>query len=248
MSPTTIPLESQFEKHWLQVSYVVDVLGYARTDTNEILPPGTIGEFRTSESEGVLTFNIVIPKSFPSSCLRSVGIQGPDCSLRAGQEESGDPDRHILKLAVNQFPASMMEHLEFFKTLEKGIGVVDAVPETGGEPRAFLGYGLHSATVRGENYIFRIPADISVRPFAAFIGIDRRQVVREAVVDGAGAPMCDHRGVPLHSFAVPIAAVRAYFSFQMLQGNRTVAFTVPRPSPGAAKAPEPGGDSTIVPR
>src|SRR5450631_154314 len=96
--PATIPLESQFEKHWLQVSYVVDALGEAITDNNEILEPGTIREFGTSESQGILTFHILIPRNFPSSWLRSVGIDRPDCSLRAGQEESGDPDHHVLKL------------------------------------------------------------------------------------------------------------------------------------------------------
>jgi hypothetical protein len=241
--PATIPLESQFEKHWLQVSYVVDALAEAITDNNEILEPGTIREFGTSESQGILTFHILIPRNFPSSWLRSVGIDGPDCSLRAGQEESGDPDRHVLKLTLDQFPANMKEHLDFFRTLEKGIGVVDPLPDTGGEPRAFLGYGLFSATVRGENYVFRIPADISVRPFAAFLGIDRKRVVREAVVDGAGASICDHRDIPLHSFTIPIAAVRNQFSLQNVQGQKTVTFSVPRSSAAAPKAPEPGIDS-----
>jgi hypothetical protein len=237
MAPTTIPLEPPFEKHWLQVSYVVDALGCAKTDAGEILPLGTIGEFRTSEIEDMLTFNVVIPKSFPSSWLRSVGIERPDCSLRAGREESRDAEHHILKLSLNQFPANMKEHLEFFQIVENSIGVADALSETGeAEPRAFLGYGLFSATVQGENYVFKIPADISARPFASFIGIDRRNVVREAVVDATGAAVCDHRGVPLHSFKVPVAAVRRHSAAQTVEGQKTVTFQVARPAPGMARA------------
>src|ERR1022692_2246309 len=106
----TITLEPFLEKYWLQVSYVLDALGYAKTDKGEVLPPGTIGKFRTSEKDGILTFNVVIPKDFPSSWLGSVGIQRPDCSLRAGQEESGDSEHHTLKLSLDQFPAHMREH------------------------------------------------------------------------------------------------------------------------------------------
>jgi hypothetical protein len=236
-APTTLTVEPFLERHWLQVSYVLDALGYAKSDKGESLPPGTIGKFRTSEKNGIVTFNVVIPKEFPSSWLASLGIWKPDCSLRAGEEESGDPERHVLKLSLNQFPGYMKEHLDFLRTVENSIGVIDGLPEAGGEPRAFLGYGLFSATVRGEEYFFKIPADISVRPFAAFVGVDRRKLVREIVVDEAGAAVCDQRDVPLHSFRVSIANVRRQFSAQAVDGQKTVAFTVPRTS---AEAPMSG--------
>jgi hypothetical protein len=138
-SLTTIKLEPSLEKYWLQVSYVLDTLGNAKTDTGEALAPGTIAKSRTSEVDGVLMFNLLIPKDFPSSWLTSVGIRRPDCSLRAGPEESGDADHHILKLSFDQFPQHMRQHLEFLRTVENSIGVVDAVPEAGAGPRAFLG-------------------------------------------------------------------------------------------------------------
>lgn len=240
-TPTTIKVEPFSEKYWLQVSYVLDALGSAKTDKGEILAPGTIGKLRTSEKNGLLTFNVVIPKHFPSSWLRSIGIERPDCSLRAGQEESGDSEHHVLKLSIDQFPAAMREYLGFFSTLENTIGVVDAVPEAGAETRAFLGYGLFSAIVKGEDYVFRIPADISVRPFAAFIGLDRKRIIREAVVDDAGAAICDQRDIPLHSFAVPIAAVRRHFTAQTVEGQKTVTFTLPKPYTDRGKVPPSGG-------
>ena len=241
-APTTIKVEPFLEKYWLQVSYVLDALGYTRTDTGESLPPGTIGKFRTSEKEGALTFNVVIPKDFTSSWLRSIGIERPDCSLRAGPEESGDSEHHVLKIALDQFPAYMKEHLDFFRIVENSIGVVDALPEAGADPRAFLGYGLYSACVKGDDYVFKIPADISVRPFSAFIGIDRKKVIREAVVDDAGVAVCDSRDIPLHSFAVPIAAVRRHFAAQTVDGQRTVTFTV---KSGPGKTPQSSVDSGL---
>jgi hypothetical protein len=210
---TSIKVESLLEKCWLQVSYILDALGNTRTDRGEALPQGTFGKFRTSEEGGKLIFNIVIPKGFPSSWLRSIGIDRPDCSLRAGAEESGDPEHHILKISLDQFPPAMKEHLDFFRIVENSIGVVDDLLD----PRAFFGYGLYSASVKGDNYVFRIPADISFRPFAAFIGIDRKKVIREAVVDEAGVAVCDQRDIPLHSFSVAIASVRNHFAAQSAQ-------------------------------
>jgi hypothetical protein len=247
-TPTTIKVEPFLEKYWLQVSYVMDALGYAKTDQDEILPPGTIGKFQTSEKDGLLTFNVIIPKHFPSSWLRSIGIERPDCSLRSGQEESGDSEHHVLKLSIDQFPSNMREHLDFFSTVENTIGVVDAVPDAGVESRAFLGYGLFSAIVKAEDYVFRIPADISVRPFAAFIGLDRTKIVREAVVDEAGEAVCDQRGIPLHSFAVPIATVRRHFAAQTVAGQKTVTFTLPKSSAGLGKALQSGSDTTLTGR
>src|SRR5438309_1779000 len=122
MAPTTIAVEPYQERHWLQVSYLIDALGSVRTEKGDSLPPGTIEKFRTSEKDGILIFNVVIPKNFPSSWFRSIGIDRPDCSLRVGQEESGDADHHILKLSIDQFPANMREHLDFFKNVENGIG------------------------------------------------------------------------------------------------------------------------------
>ena len=238
MTPTTIKVEPFAEKYWLQVSYVLDALGSVKTDQGDILAPGIIGKLQTSEKDGLLTFNIFIPKHFPSSWLRSIGIERPDCSLRAGPEESGDSEHHVLKLSIDQFPVAMKDHLHFFSTLENTIGVVDALPEAGAETRAFLGYGLFSAIVKGEDYVFRIPADISVRPFAAFIGIDRKKIIRQAVVDEAGAAVCDQRDIPLHSFAVPIAVFRRHFAAQAVEGQKTVTFTLPKP---AGNVPQSGG-------
>jgi len=234
-TPTTIKVEPFSEKYWLQVSYVLDALGCVKTDKGETLPPGTIGKFRTSENDGALTFNVLIPKHFPSSWLRSIGIERPDCSLRAGPEESGDPEHHVLKISFDQFPANMKEHLDFFSTVESTIGVIDAAPESGAGSRAFLGYGLYSAIVKGDDYVFKIPADISVRPFAAFIGLDRNKIVREAVVDDAGAAVCDPRDIPLHRFAVPIATVRRHFAAQPVEGQKTVSFTLPPTLPGTGE-------------
>ncbi|HLK69711.1 MAG TPA: hypothetical protein VKU19_40055 [Bryobacteraceae bacterium] len=232
MAPTSIKVEPFVEKCWLQVSYVLDTLIQTRTDQGEILAPGTIGKPRTSDQSGKLTFNVAVPCDFPSSWLRSIGIERPDCSLRAGEEESGDADHHILKLSVDQFPPYMQEHLNFFRIVENSIGLIDVSPEEP-EPRAFLGYGLYAASVKGEDYVFEIPADISVRPFAAFLGLDRRKIVREAVLDGASAPVCDTRGIPLHSFTVPIAVVRRHFAAQTVDGQKTVTFTVkPASKPG----------------
>jgi len=247
-TPTTIKVEPFTEKYWLQFSYVLNALGYAKTDKGEPLPPGTIGKLRASERDGVLTFNVLIPKHFPSSWLRSIGIERPDCSLRAGQEESGDSERHVLKLSIDQFPANMKEHLDFFSTVENTIGVVDAVPEAGAESRAFVGYGLFSAIVKGEDYLFEIPADISVRPFAAFIGLDRNKIVREAVVDDAGVAICDPRDIPLHSFAVPIATVRKHLTAQPVEGQKTVTFTLPKSSSGPGSAKQSGGDTSLTNR
>jgi hypothetical protein len=225
MAPTSIKVEPFVEKCWLQVSYVLDALSYTRTDQDAVLPPGTIGKSRTSEVDGKLIFNVAIPSDFPSSWFRSVGIDRPDCSLRTGQEESGDPEHHVLKLSIDQFPPYMREHMDFFRMVEASIGLIEVVPEES-EPRAFLGFGLYSAIVRGEDYVFEIPADISVRPFASFLGLDRKRIVREAVVDGDGGPVCDSRAVPLHSFAVPIAVVRRHFASQSVEGQKTVTFTV----------------------
>jgi hypothetical protein len=136
-----------------------------------------------------------------------------------------------LKLSLNQFPPNMREHLDFLKIVENSIGVIDAPPDAG-EPRAYLGYGLCSAIVKGEDYVFRIPADISARPFAAFLGLDRTKIIREAVTDGTGVAVCDQREIPLHSFAVPIATVRRHFAAQAVDGQKTVTFTV---KPAAAK-------------
>jgi hypothetical protein len=248
-TPTTIKVEPFSEKYWLQFSYVLNALGCAKTDKGEPLPPGTIGKFRALENDGVLTFNVLIPKHFPSSWLRSIGIERPDCSLRAGPEESGDSEHHVLKLSFDQFPANMREHLDFFSTVENTIGVMDAVPEAGAESRAFLGYGLFSAIVKGDDYVFKIPADISVRPFAAFIGLDRNRIVREAVVDDAGAPLCDPRDIPLHSFSVPILTVRKHFAAQAVEGQKTVTFTLPKkPSSGLGSVSQSGSDTTLTNR
>src|SRR5579863_1653793 len=138
-APTSIKVQPFLEKCWLQVSYVLDALGYTTNDLGEALPAGTMEKFRTSEKEGKVTFNIVVPKDFPSSWLCSIGILRPDCSLRAGEEESGDPEHHILKLSLDQFPPSMKEHLDFLKVVENSIGVIDALPDDGSAPRAFLG-------------------------------------------------------------------------------------------------------------
>jgi hypothetical protein len=244
--PTTIKVEPFQEKHWLQVSYVVDALGYAKTDKGEVLPPGTIGKSRTSEQDGILTFNIVIPKEFPSSWLCSIGIYRPDCSLRASAEESGDPEHHILKLSLGQFSVNMKDHLAFLNTVENSIGVMDPLPEAGGEPRAFRGFGLCSAAVRGEDYVFRIPADISVRPFAAFLGIDRTKIVRAAVLDEAGLPVCDSREIPVHSFSVSIVSVRKHFAAKTVEGQKTVAFTLPK-SAAERGTVAPSGEHISVP-
>jgi hypothetical protein len=241
---TIIKVEPFTEKYWLQFSYVLNALGYAQTDQGETLPPGTIGKFGASEKDGILTFNVLIPRHFPSSWLRSLGIERPDCSLRAGQEESGDPKHHVLKLSFDQFPANMKEHLDFFSTVENTVGVFDAVPEPGAESRAFLGYGLFSAIVKGDDYVFKIPADISARPFAAFIGLDRNRIVRETVVDAAGAAVCDPRDIPLHSFAVPIATVRKHFAASAVEGQKTVSFTLPKPSAGRGNTPQFGSDTS----
>lgn len=246
-STTIIKVEPSLEKYWLQVSYVVDALGYAKTESGETLPAGTIRKFRTSEKDGTLTFNVLVPKHFPSSWLRSIGIESPDCSLRAGQEESGDSEHHVLKLALDQFPTDMREHLDFLSTVENTIGVVDAVPEAGAESRAFLGYGLLSAIVKGEDYVFRIPADISVRPFAAFIGVDRNKIIREAVVDDAGEAVCDQRDIPLHSFDVPIATVRRHLAAQTVDGQKTVT-AIPKPSAGLERVRHAGSDTTLTNR
>jgi hypothetical protein len=141
----------------------------------------------------------------------------------------------------------MREHLDFLSRVENTIGVVDAVPEAGVESRAFLGYGLFSAIVKGEDYIFRIPADISVRPFAAFIGVDRNKIVREAVVDDAGEAICDPRDIPLHSFAVPIATVRRHLAAQTVEGQKTVT-TIPRPSGGLERMRHAGSDTSLTNR
>jgi len=245
-TPTIIKVEPFSDKYRLQVSYLVDALGFATSDKGEVLPPGTIRKSGTSEKDGMLSFNFIIPKHFPSSWLRSVGILRPDCSLRAGQEESGDCEHHVLKLTIDQFPPEMQEHLGFFSTVENTIGVVDAVPEAGAESRAYLGYGLFSAIVQGEDYVFEIPADISVRPFAAFIGVDRNQIVREAVVDDAGEAICDQRDIPLHSFAVSMASIRRHIAAQAVDGQRTVTSTVPKPSPGTRGKALPSGSETSL--
>ncbi|HTS27760.1 MAG TPA: hypothetical protein VMH81_17920 [Bryobacteraceae bacterium] len=228
-APASIKVEPFQEKCWLQISYLLDALQSTRNDRGETLPAGTFGKSRTTEKDGQIIFNISIPKDFPSSWLRSVGVERPDCSLRAGEEESGDADHHVLKLAADQFSPQMKEHLAFLKNVENSIGIIDVLPE-GGEPRAFLGYGLYSVIVKGDDYIFRIPADISVRPFAAFLGIDRKTVIREAVVDSSGTPVCDQREVPLHSFKLPVASVRRQFQPPPVEGQKTVTFTL-KPKP-----------------
>jgi hypothetical protein len=237
-APTSIKVEPFLEKCWLQVSYVLDVLGGTRNDRGEVLPAGTFAKFRTSERDGKVTFNIVVPKDFPSSWLRSIGIERSDCSLRAGEEESGDAEHHVLKLSLEQFPPYMREHLDFLRFVENSIGVIDAHPDEGGGPKGILGYGLTSAIVSQEDYLFKIPADITVRPFAAFLGLDRTKIIREAVVDDAGVPVCDQREIPLHSFRVPIVAVRRHFAaLQNVDGQKTVTFTKPKGPPSESNPP-----------